>query len=69
MSSLHRRREGTEIFEGRKPDVIHYIESPDFLAKTDDYGEAIDERSPVTRIVAEKKKVVPDIVVGYIGKL
>merc|ERR1711997_1431577 len=47
-----RRTEGTEIFEGRKPDVIHYIESPVFLAKNDDYRNGIDERSPVTNIVA-----------------
>ena len=66
---MFRRREGTEIFDGRKPDVIHYIESPNILYKKENYAYLIDERSPDTKIVREGKKNVPDVIVGYIGKL
>ena len=69
FSPCFRRREGTEIFDGRKPDVIHYIESPNILYKKENYAYLIDERSPDTKIVREGKKNVPDVIVGYIGKL
>ena len=72
--SLHhhrRRREGTEIFEGRKPDVIHYISAPAIADKERvDYGSLIDERTPATDILKDteySQYSVPHTVVGYIG--
>ena len=66
-----RRREGTEIFEGRKPDVIHYIVAPAIADKERvDYGSLIDERTPATDILKDtqySQYSVPDTVVGYIG--
>ena len=66
-----RRREGTEIFEGRKPDVIHYIAAPAIADKEKvDYGSLIDERTPAIDIVKDtqySQYSVPDTVVGYIG--
>ena len=60
-----RRREGTEIFEGRKPDIMHYVEAPQ-LGHRRDYAGLIDERTPsVTNIVRESS--VPDVIVGVIG--
>jgi len=47
-----RRREGTEIFEGRKPEVIHYIEAPK-IGINKPYSSLIDERTPKTSIVRE----------------
>jgi len=61
-----RRREGTEIFEGRKPDIIHYIESPQLGSKVS-YSGLIDERTPKTSIVKESTFNVPNVIVGYIG--
>ena len=61
-----RRREGTEIFEGRKPDIIHYIESPQLGTKVS-YSGLIDERTPKTSIVKESTFSVPNVIVGYIG--
>ena len=41
-----RAREGTEIFEkGDKPDVIHYVNSPE--VGNIDLTDKIDERTPV----------------------
>merc|ERR1712027_159756 len=61
-----RRREGTEIFEGRKPDVIHYIEPPQIVNKKQ-YSSLIDERTPAaTKIVSENKYVIPDTLTGFI---
>merc|ERR1711953_603561 len=54
-----RRREGTEIFEGRKPDIMHYIEAPQ-LGQRRDFARLIDERTPVTQIVKESS--VPDVI-------
>ena len=60
-----RRREGTEVFEGRKPDIIHYIEAPQ-LGKKVNYGTLIDERTPKIEIVKDNFYQVPDVVVGVI---
>ena len=64
-----RRREGTEIFDGRKPDVIHYIQSPNILSRNENYANLIDERNPGSSIVTDENNSVPDTIVGYIGKL
>ena len=61
-----RRREGTEIFDGRKPDIIHYIESPQLGSKLS-YSSLIDERTPETSIVKESTFDIPNVIVGYIG--
>ena len=61
-----RRREGTEIFDGRKPDIIHYVEAPQLGQQRRNYAGLIDERTPsVTKIVRESS--VPDVIVGVIG--
>ena len=62
-----RRREGTEIFEGRKPEVIHYIEPPK-IGLNKQYSSLIDERTPETSIVRENKYNIPDVVTGLIGR-
>ena len=61
-----RRREGTEIFDGRKPDIMHYVEPPQLEQQRRNYAGLIDERTPsVTEIVRESS--VPDVIVGVIG--
>jgi len=44
LHEVIRRREGTEIFDDHKPDVIHYVDAPD--AKQDNIAAKIDERTP-----------------------
>merc|ERR1711962_455884 len=53
LHEVIRAREGTQIFDGRKPDVIHYVNSPD--VGQDDVIEKIDVRTPSdVTITAEK---------------
>jgi len=44
LHEVIRAREGTEIFDGRKPDVIHYVNSPD--VGQPNLIEKIDVRTP-----------------------
>ena len=60
-----RRREGLEIFEGRKPDIMHIIEAPQ-LGPKPNYATLIDERTPKIEIVKDNVYEIPDVVVGVI---
>jgi len=53
LHDVIRAREGTQIFDGRKPDVIHYVESPN--TEKDAILDKIDVRTPQdVNIVADK---------------
>jgi len=55
LHEVIRAREGTEIFDGRKPDVIHYVNSPDVGQQN--LIEKIDVRTPtLVEIEAEDVK-------------
>lgn len=55
LHEVIRAREGTQIFDGRKPDVIHYVSSPD--VGQDDIVEKIDVRTPSDVTISAEKEV------------
>jgi len=65
LHEVIRKQEGTQIFDGRKPDVIHYVDSPEIQTTekpADKESEKKKDGKKIKKIKKEKKNEISELI-------